>query len=128
MSLQVGTKSDFDEILSRNNRVVVIFYASWVGPCKMIKPKFEAFADEFKAIKFITVDVDENSETAEAYDISSEVLPTFKFFQNGKAVLKLLGASENELKKKLQELDNLQITYLPSSVKRSCLQVLGKRA
>lgn len=107
MSLQVGTKSEFDEILSKNNRVAVIFYASWVGPCKMIKPKFEAFADEFKAIKFITVDVDENSETAEAYDIS-EMLPTFKFFQNEKAVISdLVGANENELKKKLQELDNL---------------------
>jgi thioredoxin 1 len=103
MVLRVTTKPDFDSIIKDEKRVAVHFEATWSGPCRFIGPKFEAFADEFKAIKFIKVDVDENSETAEAWGISA--IPTFKFFADGESFGEdLVGASENKLKHKLEKL------------------------
>ena len=53
-------------------------------------------------ITFIKVDVDENSETAEAQGISA--MPTFKFFKDGQEASELVGASEQKLKEELQKL------------------------
>lgn len=99
--LKVATKEDFDSILQNHERVAVDFTATWCGPCKMIAPKFDKLAEKYSSIKFIKVDVDENSETAEAYGISA--MPTFKFFKNGiEAERELVGADEAELDEKLQ--------------------------
>jgi thioredoxin 1 len=103
--LQIANKADFDFILHSNSRVAVGFIAAWCGPCKSIAPKFEAFAEKFASIKFIKVDVDENSETAETYDVSA--MPTFLFFKNGKKYgERLVGADKNKLEEKLNELAN----------------------
>jgi len=56
-------------------------------------------ASEFEDVIFIKVDVDENSETAEACGI--EAMPTFQFFKNGAKVDELVGASEDALKAKI---------------------------
>ncbi|XP_065647363.1 uncharacterized protein LOC100205970 isoform X3 [Hydra vulgaris] len=103
MVLKVATKKEFDSILQNHERVAVDFTATWCGPCKMIGPKFEKLAEKYSSIKFIKVDVDENSETSEAHGIAA--MPTFKFFRNGsEGVSELVGASETELDAKLQAL------------------------
>merc|ERR1712141_207280 len=87
MVQQIATKDDFDAFLKANKKVAVDFTAVWCGPCRMIGPKFEAFAEhgDFKGvIAFIKVDVDENGETAEAQGISA--MPTFKFYLDGEKV------------------------------------------
>ncbi|XP_064386038.1 thioredoxin-like [Halichondria panicea] len=84
-----------------NKWVVVDFTASWCPPCKMIAPIFETLSKEFTEIKFYKVDVDENNETAE--DQGIQAMPTFKFYQNEKAMKTMKGADEKQLKSNLEE-------------------------
>lgn len=100
--LYVKTKKQFDDVVKDNVLVAVDFTASWCPPCRMIGPKFEAMQADFPSIKFIKIDVDDNSETAEAFKVSA--MPTFKFIKNGKEVDELVGASEEKLKQKLHAL------------------------
>ena len=97
------TKSDFESCISDNAIVAIDFTAAWCGPCKMIGPKFEAMSadPEFAGIVFKKIDVDDNSEAAEACGISA--MPTFKIYKGGKEVDELTGASEEKLKAILQK-------------------------
>lgn len=98
MVVDLKTKDEFKKALNdAGDKVVAVdFTASWCGPCKMIGPKFVEFANEFKEMLFYKVDVDENSETAEAEGISA--MPTFKFYKNGAEIGDMMGADENKLK------------------------------
>ena len=64
--------------------VVIDFFATWCGPCKMISPKIEAMAGEMSNVVFIKVDVDEAEDVAQEYNISA--MPTFVFLKNGQKV------------------------------------------
>lgn len=98
MVVELKTKDEFKKALNdAGDKVVAVdFTASWCGPCKMIGPKFVEFANEFKEMLFYKVDVDENSETAEAEGISA--MPTFKFYKNGAEIDNMMGADANKLK------------------------------
>ncbi|VDM51399.1 unnamed protein product [Toxocara canis] len=68
-------------IADGGDRLIVIdFYATWCGPCKMMGPKFEKLSDEHKAAMFVKIDVDEQEEISDSYDIN--VLPTFILIKN----------------------------------------------
>lgn len=65
--------------------VVVDFFATWCGPCKMIAPKVEEMEAEFKdTVVFLKVDVDEAEDAAMEYNITA--MPTFLFIKNNKKV------------------------------------------
>lgn len=95
------TKEDFDSFLkdAGSKLVVIDFYADWCGPCKIIAPKFLKMADEFTDVCFAKVNVDENSDTAEAEDITA--MPTFKLYKNGNKIDELTGANEAKLREKI---------------------------
>ena len=82
--------------------MVVDFYATWCGPCRMIAPKVEEMEKEFSNVMFLKVDVDENDETSEKYEV--QAMPTFMFFKNGKKVDSFAGANEAKLRTKINEL------------------------
>ncbi|KAG1667252.1 Thioredoxin-2 [Nymphon striatum] len=65
-----------------DNLVVIDFYATWCGPCKIIGPKFAAMHEQFPTAIFLKVDVDQFEDVAEAHDI--DVMPTFVFLKSGK--------------------------------------------
>lgn len=98
-----ATKEIFDtEILKSNQPVVVDFYATWCGPCKMLLPVFEDVANELGAkYKFAKVNIDEEREIAVSHNISS--IPTILFIKNGSVVGKETGFMNKEaLKNKIQ--------------------------
>nr|2YOI_A Chain A, LECA THIOREDOXIN [synthetic construct]2YOI_B Chain B, LECA THIOREDOXIN [synthetic construct] len=98
MVIQVTNKEEFEAILSEADKLVVVdFFATWCGPCKMIAPFFEELSEEYPdKVVFIKVDVDEVPDVAAKYGITS--MPTFKFFKNGKKVDELVGANQEKLK------------------------------
>ena len=82
---------------------VLDFTASWCGPCQVIAPQFESLSkeDDFKHVKFYKVDVDENEELCEEYDISC--MPTFVFLKDKKKIDLQTGADIKKIREKLQQ-------------------------
>lgn len=75
----IKTKDDFEELIHQNKNVVIDFYATWCGPCKMLSPVMENVANESKNVKVVKVDVDDASELAEMFGIRS--VPTIVYIK-----------------------------------------------
>lgn len=98
---QVDSKAAFDESIKSGKLVVVDFYATWCGPCKVIAPKVAEMDNEFDGVEFIKVDVDSLSEVAAEYQIRA--MPTFLLFKDGQEVAKVVGANHTKLRTVVQE-------------------------
>lgn len=106
MSVVHFTDSNFkQEVLESKLPVVVDFWATRCGPCKMIAPAVEECAKEFAGkAKVGKVNVEDSPKTASHYGIMS--IPTIVFFKNGKVMDQLTGTvSKAELKRRIE--DNL---------------------
>ncbi len=69
--------------------VLIDFYATWCGPCKMLSPIVDELSEEVTNAKFFKVDVDENEELVEMFNI--EAMPTLIILRDGKVVNKSVG-------------------------------------
>jgi thioredoxin 1 len=86
------TDSTFnDEVLNSEKPVLVDFWATWCGPCKMVAPVLEEIAAEHgDKLTVAKLDIDQNQETARDYQVMS--IPTMIVFQGGKPVKQIVGA------------------------------------
>ena len=84
-------KDNFQElVLNADIPVLVDFFATWCGPCKMIAPILEEIADEHPEIRVCKIDVDQESELTGQFGITS--VPTLLVFRDGEMVSKTTGA------------------------------------
>ncbi|QXD13905.1 thioredoxin [Rhodocaloribacter litoris] len=101
------TDSTFqDEVLNADVPVLVDFWATWCGPCRVIAPVIEQLAEEFEGrAKVAKMDVDHNPQTPMAYGIRS--IPTLLFFKDGKVVDQMIGGSPSMKKALAAKLEAL---------------------
>lgn len=101
MAKIVNTGSFRGAVEENKGVVVVDFFATWCGPCKMLAPVFESVSEELNDAKFVKVDIDESLELAQKFGIST--VPTMMIFKDGKVVDKLVGFMPKEsLKNKIE--------------------------
>ncbi len=85
------TKENFEkEVLQSDKKVLVDFWASWCGPCRMVGPILDEIAEEQDAVKICKVNVDEQPELAQAFGVMS--IPTMCVIEGGKLVGQAVGA------------------------------------
>ena len=88
---KVATNQNFDALLQDEKLVIVDFWATWCGPCRMLSPILDEVEGEMPdKITVVKVNVDDADEIAGRYRIMS--IPTLIFFKGGQAVDKTVGA------------------------------------
>lgn len=90
MALIHFDNENFDE-LTKKGTVIVDFFATWCGPCKMLSPILEELDNDIKIIK---VDVDKIPTLAEKYRVMS--IPTLVFFKDGEVKTELVGFRDKD--------------------------------
>jgi thioredoxin 1 len=90
-TVAVSDDSFSEDVLSSNTPVLVDFWATWCGPCRMVAPVLEEIATEKAgALKVVKLDVDANPATARDFQVVS--IPTLILFKDGQPVKRIVGA------------------------------------
>ena len=91
MSVLHITKDNFEQEVLQSEKVVLLdFFATWCGPCRMVSPILEDIAAENADIKVVKIDVDQEPELANRFGVSS--IPLLVVMKDGKVVNQALGA------------------------------------
>ncbi len=93
MIKHVESKEELNEIL-KSGDVLVDFFATWCGPCRMVAPVLEELDREGAPFQIVKIDTDEATELAMEYGIQS--IPTLLFFSEGKLINKRLGFARKD--------------------------------
>ena len=89
--IHIGSEEAFDQLIAGDTPVLVDFWATWCGPCRMIAPIVEEIANVYAGKAIVAkVDVDEQGELAQRYRIMN--IPPLLLFKQGEIVDKAIGA------------------------------------
>ena len=78
------------EVLDSGEPVLVDFWAPWCGPCRVVRPILEEMAGEREDVRIVSLNIDDNQQTAARYDVLS--IPTLILFKDGAEAKRIIGA------------------------------------
>lgn len=91
MSVLTVNKNNFESEIVKSDRTVLLdFWASWCGPCRMVSPVVDEIAEETPSVKVGKINVDEEPELAQAFGVMS--IPTLVVMKGGKVIRQAVGA------------------------------------
>ena len=93
---KIINSQEFDNTIE-SGVVVVDFFATWCGPCKMLSPVIDELSGELENVNFVKVDIDQSMDLAQKFKIVS--VPTLKVIKNGEEVDTLMGFMPKEVLK-----------------------------
>jgi thioredoxin 1 len=88
-----------EQLLTQDKVVLVDYFAKWCGPCKTLMPRLTALESEYPNAKFVSVDVDENTDHSMKVGIRS--VPTIMIYKNGDLIDRSSGANSDAFYKKI---------------------------
>ncbi|KIP03198.1 hypothetical protein PHLGIDRAFT_77970 [Phlebiopsis gigantea 11061_1 CR5-6] len=91
----ISELAEFQQIIGQDKAVVIDFWATWCGPCKVISPIFERFEAQFPSLEFYKVDVDQAEAISQ--EVGVRAMPTFIAFKNGQKIGEVVGANPQAL-------------------------------
>lgn len=91
--ISLNEKNFEEEVLKSEKTVLIDFWASWCGPCKMMSPVIDAIAEEMgEKVKVCKINIDEEQNLAVKYNVMS--IPTFVVLKDGKEVARSVGVQD----------------------------------
>lgn len=100
MAVLHPNKEEFEELSNEKGLLLVDFFATWCGPCRILAPTIEELSENYsEGVKIAKIDIDENEELAILHNI--QAVPTIILFKEGKELERFTGVASIE---KLQEM------------------------
>ncbi|CCF51976.1 hypothetical protein NDA18_003776 [Ustilago nuda] len=102
----IESYEEFKSLIEGDKAIVIDFWATWCGPCKVIGPIFEKISatPAGEKLDFYKVDVDTQEKIAA--EVGIQAMPTFVFFHKGQAVKKVVGANPSALQSGISEVSS----------------------
>lgn len=101
MALEELKTDTLQEVVANNEIVLVQYSAGWCGNCRIMKPRFRKFAQEYSNAKFIEIDAENNPESRKLAKVDN--LPTFAAFKNGELISQVQTNKTDSLKTFIDE-------------------------
>ena len=98
--VELESEDQFDDLIQKNEKMVLKFTADWCQPCKKIHPFYQQKCKEYSGFYFLTIDVDEFDDISQKYGVA--MMPTFAVVQGTSVVGTYKGSSEPELEEFLR--------------------------
>lgn len=92
--LNVNSMEELNDLLSKNEKVVLDLWAPWCGPCRVLAPVFQKASENVKDVLFVKANVDEAPDVMDHFKIMS--IPTVIYFKSGKEVEKSVGVPSSQ--------------------------------